>query len=176
MDSVQYLTQAQCAAWLGISTREVHNLIRAGIPRQVRRGRVTYPWPECNVWYREHKLQQQRADSGSSKAKIVDLQARKLELELRSEELKLNERAGELVTIDYLEQQVQLILQQLRSKLRNVPGQYATQLVGIKTIAESQARLHDIVNDIQSVLADSGDDPELDADGRDDGERESRLA
>ncbi len=156
------LSRAEVAEELEVTIREINNLVKEGLPRVLQGKKVRYPSSLCNTWYRDRAVRQIAADPSNPKTRIADLQARKLEVEARRGELELAREQGELVTIDYLEQQVQLILQQLRSKLRNVPGQYATTMVGIKTVGDAQLLLQKLVVDVMTVLADSGGEAELD--------------
>jgi hypothetical protein len=46
------ITQRDCANRLGITPRQVRNLVLKGMPTLGKAGwNVLYPWPECRRWY-----------------------------------------------------------------------------------------------------------------------------
>lgn len=161
-----FLTQRETADRLGLSSRQVHNLTAAGMPRRVRGGKPFHPWPESARWYIEHRIQGGRTDAGAgvdAAAERRALELRKLAAEVRRSEILLSHDEGRLVTLDYMEQQLQASLERVRARLQNVAGKWAPALVGLRSISEAQARLEPAVAEVMQALTETGDDPELDA-------------
>ena len=50
------LAQKQLAQWLGLTARQIHNLVAEGMPAPVRNGRRVYPWPAALRWYIDYRV------------------------------------------------------------------------------------------------------------------------
>jgi phage terminase Nu1 subunit (DNA packaging protein) len=157
------IEQKELAKRLGLTSRQIHNLVEAGMPRVMEGTKAFYPWPESNHWYLKHKIDAAQAAGKSKTEKNAELADRKLEIEVRRAELDLGREEGSLVTIDYMEQQLEAMLQRLRAKLLNFPAKWAPALVGMRSIAEAQARLEPALHEAMEALTETGEDPELDA-------------
>lgn len=153
------ISQREFAERLGITARQVRNLYDAGLPRTVESGKPAIPWPDALHWYVAWKTERQRSVGEEEKAALA---RRRLELEVRLQEIEVAEREGRVVTIEYLADQVAAMQQRLRAKLLNFAGKYAPAMVGLKTVAEAQARLEPAIAEAMQALAETGEDPELD--------------
>jgi phage terminase Nu1 subunit (DNA packaging protein) len=172
----EHVLQKELASRLSITPREVYNLVQKGMPRRVRNGKVDYPAARCVQWYIQYKVESTKKPVDDDKSKKKDLLERQLEAEVRLAELELAREEGRTVTVEYMEAQLEGILQRLRSKLLNIPGKYAPMLVGLRTMAEAQAKLEPIVAEAMSALAESGEDADLDHDDADDAGSEAGVA
>lgn len=157
-------TQQQCAAAFGITTRQLRNLHESGIPRNQD---ASYPWPDALHWYIDFKKRERSAGDEAEEKTKRELLHRRLDLEVRTAELDLAERERRLVSIDYFEQQTSGLLQRLRARLLNFPSKWAPAMVGLRTIAEAQARLEPAIAEAMQALSETGEDPELDDDADD---------
>lgn len=157
-------SQQELAIAIGITTRQLRNLHESGIPRNTD---ATYPWPEALHWYIDFKKNERKAGDEAEEKTKRDLLHRRLDLEVRTAELELAEKERRLVSIDYLEQQTSGLLQRLRAKLLNFPSKWAPAMVGLRTIAEAQARLEPAIAEAMQSLSETGEDTELDDDADD---------
>lgn len=157
------LSKKAFAALFGLTTRQISNLIDDGLPREVEGNRVYIPVPIGPRWYVEWKAGKLTLPAGDEEKKT--LTTRRLEVELRLAELELAKAEGAVVTLDYMEAQLEGAAQRLRAKHLNIPGKYAPAMVGLRSVAESQARLEGMISETLAALAETGEDPELDDDG-----------
>lgn len=160
-------SQKDLAADLGLTPRQITNLVKAGIPARLHKGRRVFPWPAALRWYLEHQRKDERARRPPSA--MAEAERRKMEAEARLKELELQRLEGELVTRAYLSQQVAAILQRLRARLQVLPGKWAPSLVGCRTVPEALARIRPAVHEAMAALSAMGADERLDqADEADD--------
>lgn len=165
-DAPEQVNQNELARRLGLTTRQVRNLVDAGMPRVSERGKVAYPWLPCLHWYIEYRVRAETKKSSATKENILELQARQLEVNLKISELALGKEQSELVTLDYMEAQLRDLLDALRARCLNLPGKYAVPLVGLRTPADAQAMLETIAAELLQALSESGDE-DLAADDED---------
>lgn len=157
----ELLIQRQLAEMLDLDPRQIRNLEKVGLPTSKVKGEKRYPWPKCLHWYLAHKVD---AIAKRSDGKELDAQRlRKLTAEADLAELKAEQERGRLVAIDYMEQQTTTLLQRLRAKLLNAPSKHAPAMVGLRTMHEAQSRLELAFAEVMTALAETGEDPELDA-------------
>ncbi len=160
------VSKTELAGILGLTTRQITNLVDEGMPREVNGNRVIFDLPTAVQWYVRFK--EGKSQLGDQEKK--NLTTRRLELEVKLAEHELAKADGSIVTLDYMEQQLGAVLQRIRAKVLNLPGKYAPALVGLRSIAESQTRLESISTEIITALSDTGEDPELDDADTPDGE------
>ncbi len=153
------LSQKAFGALFGLTSRHVYNLVQDGLPREVEGNRVYIPVPAGPRWYVEWKANKLAPTVSDEKKSLTAL---KLEVEIRIAQLELAKAEGKAVDLDYLEQQIEAIAQRVRARLLAVPGKYAPAMVGLRNIAEAQARLEAIIAEIMAALSETGEDPELD--------------
>lgn len=156
-----WVTLAECAERLALTPRQIENLVTLGLPRDKREtGRWGYPFPDVLEWYVAHKMEaagiKRESDSQrEAQERLADVKAQLAELELAKAQ-------GEVVTMEYLEEQLGRIVHRLAARCRNLPGKWAPDLVGLRTIPEAQVQLEKISAELLSSLSEAGDDPELD--------------
>lgn len=164
----EWLLQKEIAGRLGLSTRQVANLAKEGLPKRSREGQVKYEWPAGSVWYLERKIAE--AVEKITPPEPDDARARLDTVRARLAELELAEREEKLVTVAYMEQQVSAIAQQLRASLLAIPAKYAPLLVGRQSIPEAQVKLEMLVSETLAAMSEIGDDDALDPDNDGTGE------
>lgn len=171
----EWLALKACADRLHLTSRQVENLVTLGLPREQRDGAWRYPFPEVFDWYVGHKVDAAKAKRESSTRKAADERLANVKAQIA--ELELAKATGDVVTMDYLEEQISRIVGRLAARCRNLPGKWAPTIVGMRNIAEAQVKLEAISVELLSSLSETGDDPELDdPDLRDDGSGEAGMA
>lgn len=166
------IPKKQLAEWLGLTTRQVTNLADQGMPRRAAGHRVFFPWPEALHWY----IQNVKDGARSGDDEKQKLTTRRLQVEVDLAELALAKEREQVVTLDYMEEQLRRPLERLRAKLLNVPGKYAPAMVGLRSTAEAQTRLEGMVAEAMGSLSDTGEDPYDDDEDDDSAEREAAVA
>lgn len=169
------ITQQELAPILGVTTREIRNLYDRGLPFTIgEKNRREHDVGECVAWYLKFKIDDKKTDPG--KAATADLQLRRLQIEVQQAELALATDRKNLVSVDYLENQVARINEAVRSRILNLPGRAGPVLVGCKTIAEVQIRMQSLIDELLQSLTAIGDDEELDVDDEDEDAEEVAVA
>jgi phage terminase Nu1 subunit (DNA packaging protein) len=160
--SEQKLQQKAIADILGVTSRQVHNLVNEGMPRRMEKGKPHFLAAECVPWYVDYKLRTSAPKTSARDTKLDELELRKEEVAVRSAELKLAKEEARLVSIDYLDHQVATILEGLRGKLLSFAGKHSAELVNIATPAEARTILDRAVEEVMLALVTVGDDSALD--------------
>lgn len=167
------VSQQQLAPILNVTSREIRNLYERGLPFTIgAKNRREHDVGECFAWYLKFKLEEKKDDPG--KSATAGLRLRALEIEVHQAEIALAEARKNLVSVEYLENQVARINEAVRSRILNLPGRAGPLLVGCKTIAEVQIRMQGLIDELLTSLTEIGDDEELDVD--DDEEEEEAVA
>lgn len=152
------ITQRELARRLRLSVQQVANLVARGMPRE---SSGQYDPDKCWRWYVEFKTK--RAGQREGVEDESRERARKLAADADLTELAVEERRGNLVTVEYMAKQLERICLRLRSRLLAVPGKAAPQVVGCRTVPEAQVRLEEIISECMAAMSETGEDPELDA-------------
>jgi hypothetical protein len=79
-------------------------------------------------------------------------------------ELELERMRGNLISLDYLDQQLSGCLMGVRGVLLSMPGKWAPALVGVATVARAQLVLQEAIDEAMPTLQAIGTDPSLDED------------
>jgi phage terminase Nu1 subunit (DNA packaging protein) len=153
------MKQVQVAELLGISARQVHNLVKQGMPTSPEQGKVWYDGPVCVAWYVTQKVAEAEAKAepgseGEARERLDELRGDILEIELAK-------ARGSVLPVEYAVGQVEGIGERLRAKLQAMPGKAAPSLIGAKTIPEMAARLENAVNDALKALVTVADEMDL---------------
>jgi phage terminase Nu1 subunit (DNA packaging protein) len=152
------VTKSRISEVLGLTTRQITNLVEEGMPREVDGRHVWFDLPNAVQWYTRKLKDELRSGDDEKK----NLTTRKLEVEVMLAEHELAIAQGTVVGLDYLESQTSNMLERLRAKILNLPGKYAPAMVGLRTIAEAQSRLEGAATEMIISLSETGDDPEID--------------
>ncbi len=158
------LKQKEAAERLGVTGRQIHNLVNEGMPTVLESGKRLYPFPECMSWYIEYKIQAAAPKSDKVRDQLREIELRKALVEVRQMELDLARDEARVVTIDYMEQQFASMLEGLRGKLQNFSGKTAPELVSLDAPAKVRAVLDAAMAEVMAALVEVGSDPELDED------------
>lgn len=145
------VSKKECAARLNLTTRQITNLVDAGMPRNVEGNRVSFPWPDALHWYIQYRIDAEVARNGP--ADFEAARARKMAAEAELAELELAQRRGLLLTTDDFRRELEAPLVRVRAALQNVPGKYAPRCVGLETPAIAQGVLDEVVREAMTELA-----------------------
>lgn len=148
------VTQKELANLLGLTARQVANLVERGMPSVAGDGRREYDAPACIAWYRDAKIAEAVADAGPD---TLDAQrTRKTAAEARLAELELARLEGSMLTVEDAAREVDALLDRLRSVLLSFTSRHAHLLVGKRTIPEVAAVLDPAVGDLMAALVEAG--------------------
>lgn len=154
------LMQSEIATLLGLSTRQVRNLVDQGAPGTASKdGKIHFDGPVFTQWYWKRKIDDAVAaaeppDEWDAKARRETAQARMLEYDLA-------ERERKLVNVDLIADQWGKMLGLIDGLLDTIEGR-AQRFVGLRTPAEAKVQLRDLKNDLKRSAADLGGHPSLD--------------
>lgn len=156
MPDLHRMKQVEIAELLGISSRQVHNLVKAGMPTHPEQGKTWYDGPECVAWYVTQKVAQaeEPANEEEARERLDKLRGDILEIELAK-------ARGSVLPVEYSVGQVEEIGERLRAKLQAMPAKWAPGLLGAKTIPEMASRLENAVNDALKALVTVADEMDL---------------
>jgi phage terminase Nu1 subunit (DNA packaging protein) len=154
--ATEKLTIHEAAVRLGITDRQVTNLLADGLPHVGAGNKRRILWPEARRW-RDDQLRAEGARRvRPSSADEAD--ARKKAAEAQLKELELAERRGELVRLDVAERWLVEAFGRVASKLKSLPGSVAMQVVG-QTLPERQRQAQALVDEVMAELARADDVP-----------------
>lgn len=146
-DQAERVGRKEIAARLGISARQVDNLVKGhpDFPSKLEKGKRSFPPAECQKWYVAFK--QREAVARAKPKATTDLDAielREKEAAAGLKEIKLAQLRGELVRVGELEAAIEGVLQRLRSRIVSMPGEYAARLPGGASMADKVQALREI--------------------------------
>jgi len=154
------MTRDKLAAALNLTARQIANLAAEGMPRR-RRGRAFDYDVDAVVWYYQRKLErmEQLRPPGVEEAK-----ARRELAQAELAEYELAEKRAQMISIDDHDRILGGMQDRLRAKHLNAPGKWAPQAVGLRTIAEGQLLLEQIMQECLLEITRVGDEIEDDND------------
>jgi phage terminase Nu1 subunit (DNA packaging protein) len=158
------LTQKQAAAVLDLSTRQVLRHAELGMPTINANGRRLYDRDAITVWYIRYLRELAQARHTATDENLAESERRKAAAEAALAEIKLEKTRGTLIPTAWHLGRIEKILTLLRASLLSMPGKYAIQIIGIRSVPEGQTKLHDMICEIMQALSDVHDDPSLDED------------
>lgn len=153
------VSQVLLAERLGLGTRQIRNLVDAGMPRVMKGGKAEYPWPGALTWYIEDKVARAIARTGDAKASVW---SRKAELEIKLAELEVAKAQEQVITIDYAAAQWEQMLFLLRARAVAGPTRWMDEFIGLPDARASRKKLDEFITELLTSLADAGDDSSLD--------------
>lgn len=154
-------SQQILAEMLSLTTRQVRNLTDEGVfQRTIESGKPEYDVPKCVQAYYKHKAEREKGSP--VKETILDLNVRKLEIDVRVGELALEQQLGQLVTLDYMEEQIKGLLERLRARCLNMPGKFARDMADAEDPAAALIVLERLSTELLQSMSEAGEDPELD--------------
>ena len=137
------ITQKELAGHLALSTRQIRNLEDAGVLRAELDsfGKKSYPWPESNQRYWQHKISEAKGDKGGDKAAKHAAELRQALVDAEMAEIELAEKRKSVVSIHDVERMVSEPLELVYSALKNLPARWGSMMVGCTNAKEAIARL-----------------------------------
>lgn len=139
----------EIAQLLGVTTRQVTNLVEQGMPAIVEDNLRTFPLPDAVHWYLRFKDGNKKADALNDldRAKL-----RKLELEAAQQELTLLRLRGESLDRRTVENLFADLLQTVRGELLNFAARWAAEFLGAPTALEMRRRVKRAVHETIATL------------------------
>jgi phage terminase Nu1 subunit (DNA packaging protein) len=155
-------SQKEFADIVGLSTRQVHNLERDGLPHRAEGRHKFYPLPAAIHWLRDRAVQ--RAVDESRPTSLDEVRLRESTARAELAELEVARQRGELVHVSDWEREFAEPLARMRARLLALPGRIASELP--LPPVESVEVIERVVHEFMSELArgdDGGDEGEPDA-------------
>ena len=148
------VNQKELAALLGLTTRQVNNLVERGMPVASADGKRMYDAPACIAWYRDAKVAEAVAAVGPDD--LETQKTRKTAAEARLAELELARLEGRVVDVEAAAREVDALLDRLRAVLLAFVSRNAHLLVGRKSIPEVSGVLEGAVQELMAALVEAG--------------------
>jgi phage terminase Nu1 subunit (DNA packaging protein) len=120
------VSQSEFAELVGLTTRQIRNLEREGLPHRADQNRKTYPVPAAVLWWHERGVK--KALEQIQIQPIDEARTRKLQLEAERAEIELAKERGRMIDVDDVDRLYQKALSTIRARLLALPGQIAAQL------------------------------------------------
>lgn len=157
------VSQGEIAEVLGVVARQVRNLEKEGLPREVD----GYPVARCVRWYVEFKATEAlqrarpRAEAPSDRS---EAELRKAIAEAGLLELKLERERGDLVEVAAYDAELRRILFGVRRVINNLPGMLASQILHLQELAEARRIVRSVrdnlLRELQTIAERSDADAE----------------
>lgn len=166
----KYVGRAEIAEHLGLSEREITNLVKEhkdDFPSRVRGRSRTFPKGRCQKWYIEFK--QKEAVARAKPVKTLELdeaRAKKTMIDTELAELELEAARGRLIPKEIHEQRVEELAGRLAGKVKNL-SRYTGDVQSALTAVDAQVLLERIGDDLLRALYGAAEELEADAE-RDD--------
>jgi phage terminase Nu1 subunit (DNA packaging protein) len=152
--SFEALDARDTAELLGITKRQLQNLVELGLPKEGHGKGSYYIWSKARDWYIAYKIAQSKPKSPlNGAAKDVDPNTevegetfahalcRKTIADADLKELELAKGRGEVVAVADVERSVSNVAVNLKDKLLGIPAKLTGILFGLKTKAQIRAAL-----------------------------------
>jgi phage terminase Nu1 subunit (DNA packaging protein) len=162
--NIKKLTAAEAAALLGISARQLNNLVNAQVlPRHGHHKTARYVWDEIREAYISYKIDQalpKHVSQDATSLAEADLRLKNATAELT--ELKSAKMRGEMVDIAYVERTQAKINANVRARILQRAAKLTPRLIGvtqrskIKAIVDADTR--ETLNELVKIAAQIPDD------------------
>ena len=145
-------TQTEFAAIVGLSTRQIRNLEKDGLPCSMEGRRKSYPLPEAVVWWKDREVA--RALEPYSSTDLEEERRRWMSAKAGKAEIELSNLRGELVPLDEVAGLLRESLEVTASTLRTAPALTAPDLAKAASITTRTARqiLEDMVELVKTQI------------------------
>jgi hypothetical protein len=146
------ITLNKLALACGCTPRWLQELAARGVIPTLKVGkRTAYPYPEAVLAFWEDKMASiEKVSTTLDQAKL-----RKMEAEAELAELKASEVRKELVPMGLFLEEVDSLFDLLRGRLMAVPGHWAPEIVGIKSVKAAVTTLRPLMAELIESLRDS---------------------
>lgn len=146
------VSQAELSRILPLTTRQIHNLEREGMPHRAEGRRKFYPLPGAVDWYVRYRERLARSEMESTD--YEEARARREAARARLAEMEVAREEGRLIPHDVVEEIFgQQMLGSLRAAIRNMPGRWGAQITGLKSPREGEAALRQIADEMLEHLS-----------------------
>lgn len=150
-DATREINQRLLADLLALSTQQIRNLEKQGMPCRSAGRKKLYPIPDAVMWYLRRKQEEASArarpstyDDARTRAEIA--RARLAEIEVAREE-KL------IYTAEMVERRVGETYDLVATRIKNLSGRWGAQLVGIESPREGEALVRRMANELLEELS-----------------------
>jgi len=171
--SDRQVSRAEIARRLNLSEKRITQLVKDGrladgteFPSRVEGRNRTFPSDRCFEWYVRFKQEEALQRAAPMKPDVLKEAAlRQAVADASIAELKLAGLRNEVATVEEHRRELRRILGRVRSRIVAMPGTYASQLLGIPSMADAAVRLRVIVVAILSDLQQAAGPLETDDEG-----------
>lgn len=149
-----------------VTAHTIKKWIQEGMPcEQIGKGKGTpyiFDMDDCDEWVEDKKnadledkriKEEEESIKSELDADIKKARLRNLNKDYEMKELKVKERAGQLVPIDKIDRQVQDVLKFVRTNLRSIPSKAAPIVSKLSKEAEVKEELQTLIDDILKDMA-----------------------
>ena len=151
------ITRKQLAELLGLSTRRISQLAKAGIFKNVSRGK--YDLKQVVQAYVDYRIEvEQKRNLGNEDISLTDAKKRREIIEAELKLLQLKEKRGELIEREKVVRIATEIVTNTKSRFLAMPSKIAPLLIGIKSIKKIKVILEKEIYNILNDLAKLGDE------------------
>lgn len=158
------LTQKEAARLLGLTSRQVRNLVEKGMPRDATgQGDPVYRWADIQPWYLAFKQDQARAEVAPNDIRALEL--REKAAKVRIAEMEAAEKEGSLLPVAVVERVWADVMERLRSRIVAHKGGLAPRMTGLPTPQDALEVLDPAFTELLAELrasVDDWDDDEVD--------------
>lgn len=149
------VSQAELARIFGVDTRTIQRWADAGLPREGSGRATKYDIAAALAWWLERERGRLvRERPGRAARALAEARARIAEVRAEREALELAVRKGELVPLEVVEQRFTAFVESVVHAIRSAPARWAPYLCHERPVAEAQAELARLVNELLTELAD----------------------
>jgi phage terminase Nu1 subunit (DNA packaging protein) len=145
------------ASWVGVSRQTISQAAAGDVACPRRKdadGEWEYQWPQFNVWYHRHAVQQAKAAAAAEKptARLDEERIAKWRADRELSELELKRRQGDVMdTADHL-RLVGEVVGRLRAGLLAFPSRAAPRVLGMTDVVRVETALMDAVAELMGSL------------------------
>jgi len=150
-----WITNAECAIRLALSTKQIAREVEAGMPHERDGNKLKFPWPDVRIWRDEHIREMAKAEMRP--ADKDDARKRREAAEADLAELKLSRERGEVLPVQDFEKLLENAFTRVRARLLAIPPKLGAYGVGHKNARDAQAALEPFVYEAMAELSEAGD-------------------
>ena len=155
------MSQADLSRVIPLTTRQIRNLERSGLPHRAEGNRKYYPLHECVRWWAEYE--KTKAMKAAKLSELDAMRTRKLEVEAEQKELELAVRRGELLEADEVRATWTEVLSRLRARIVAAQGALPPLVAGYDTPREVQPIVTTFFDELIDTLRETAEGVGADA-------------
>lgn len=151
------LTKSALMDRFGESHKQIERYVGEGMPCEGVGHKRRFPWPEVRNW-RDERIRKQERDRAEKDqpADLDKLRARKMELETREIEIRVETTLGALVPLEAVSDAVGRVVDAAMPVLQNMPSNYGLRLEEVGVPPDVAERvLESIATDLTQALQDT---------------------